>query len=371
MKKIKRNILLNPGPATTTDTVKYAQVVPDICPREKEFGDIVRELTRDLVKIVHGEDNYDCILFGGSGTSGVEAVISSVVPADKKILVVSNGAYGTRMAAIAASYGIGTINYRIPYGDYPDIAAVEELISQNRNSISHMGIVHHETTTGMLNPVEDFLALARRYGIELIVDTISSYAGIPIDLRINDYDYIVSTANKNIQGMAGVSFVICKNSLLNGRAPAGRSYYLNLYQQYAFLKNSGQMQFTPPVQVIYALYQAVKEYFLEGAENRFKRYRENWQILINGLLEMGFKLLLPLEHQSGLLTAILDPQDKNYHFNEMHDYLYHRGYTIYPGKGAKESTFRIANIGEIYSTDIKDFLNNLKSYLNQYDIRYF
>lgn len=372
LKNIKRNILLNPGPATTTDSVKYSLVVPDICPRERGFGQIVEKNLVDLVKIVNGEKNYKCVIFSGSGTASVDATINSVVPEAGKILVVSNGAYGIRMTEIAESYGINVVRYEIPYGDYPDIDKVEKLLIENKNELTHLGIVHHETTTGMLNPIEDYLKLARKYNLEIIVDTISSYAGIPINLEETDYDYIMSTSNKNIQGMAGLSFVICKgDSLKRLKSIPKRSYYLNLYQQYEFFRKYKQMQFTPPVQVFYALRQAIKEYFDEGGGKRYKRYCENWQALVDGLTKIGFKLLLPMGQQSKLLTAVLEPGDKNYSFNEMHDYLFERDFTIYPGKGAKEATFRIANIGEIYKSDIESFLEVLKEYINKLNIKKF
>lgn len=372
MDKIKRSILLNPGPATTTDSVKHSLVVPDICPREKEFGQLVEGVLVDLVRIVNGEKNYKCVIFGGSGTAAVDATINSVISSDGKILVVSNGAYGSRMIKIAESYGIDVVKYDIPYGDYPDVDEVEQLILRNQDELTHLGIIHHETTTGMLNPIADFLELTRKYNLQIIVDTISSYAGIPIDLEKTDYDYIISTSNKNIQGMAGLSFVICKeDSLLSIKNVCKRSYYLNLLQQYEFFKNSKQMQFTPPVQIFYALKQAIKEFFEEGGDNRYSRYCQSWETLIAGLKEIGFRLLLPENQQSKLLTAIIEPSDPKYDFNQMHDYLIERNFTIYPGKRAKVATFRIANIGEIDKTDIDNFLCSLKDYINEYKIQSF
>lgn len=373
MKPIKRNILLNPGPATTTDSVKYAMVVPDICPREKAFGRLVEDVLEELVQVVNGRGRYRTVIFAGSGTAAVDAVINSVIPEDKSLLVVSNGAYGTRMIEIATSYGIPVVNYEIEYGDYPVIKDVEELLKQHKGNISHLGIVHHETTTGMLNPIQDCLELSRRYGIEIIVDTISSYAGIPIDLVDTDYDYIISTSNKNIQGMAGLSFAICKKKLIESRPPhtPTRSYYLNLYQQYRFFEQHKQIQFTPPVQIFYALKQALDEYFSEGGKNRYLRYCANWQVLVDGLMDLGFQLLLPMDQQSKLLTAVLEPTDTHYQFDQMHDFLLARDFTIYPGKGAKKSTFRIANIGQIFKRDIIEFLKALAQYLVTHNIKKF
>lgn len=361
---LKRNILLNPGPATTSDTVKQAMVVSDICPREKEFGDIMESIRQDLVKVVHGGDDYVAILFTSSGTGAVEAAVSSVIPFGKKFLVIDNGAYGTRMASIARTFKIDVVDYKIPYGDYPDLKEIEKILAADRN-ISHVGMIHHETTTGMLNPVREISELAHRHGAEMIVDTISSYAGMPLNIKEYNLEFISSTSNKCIQGMPGLAFVIARKESLNKLEPNRRSFYLDLLSQHIYFEKTRQTQFTPPVQVIYALRKAIDEYFIETEEGRSKRYRENWQLLYDGVLKIGFKPLLPLEQESKILTAFCEPQDSNYSFDTMHDYLYERGFTIYPGKGAKKDTFRLSILGDLYPNDIKDFLVVLENYVNE------
>jgi 2-aminoethylphosphonate-pyruvate transaminase len=258
---IKRNILLNPGPATTTDTVKMAQVVPDICPREQEFVDVIDEVRQGLLDVVGADDYYTCVLFAGSGTAVMDAVINSVVPPNKKIMVINNGAYGERMVKIARAYGIGCVNLKAPWTQSPDLKHVEKAIKGDPE-ISHVAMVHHETTTGLLNPLKEVGWIANSLGRIFIADTISSFAGIPINIKNDHIDYLMSTSNKCIQGMAGVSFVICKKSEIEKTANyLPRSFYLSLYQQYKYFEEHGEMQFTPPVQVIYALRQAIKEYF--------------------------------------------------------------------------------------------------------------
>jgi len=157
MKQVTRKILLNPGPATTTDSVKQAMVVEDICPREKEFGKLLDSIKEDLVKVVHGEEAYIAALFTASGTGGLEAAITSAVPKNKKILIIDNGAYGARMANIATTFGIEAVIYKVAYGDYPDVSHIENLLKTDKD-ISHLAVVHHETTTGMLNPVQEIMA---------------------------------------------------------------------------------------------------------------------------------------------------------------------------------------------------------------------
>ena len=347
-------------------------VVPDICPREKTFGNLITDISEKLIKIVKGEKKYQCVLFAGSGTAAVDACINSVIPENKKILIISNGKYGDRMIEISEAYGIEIVKYKIPYGNFPDVNDIEKVLLENVEAVSHIGIVHHETSTGMLNPIEDVLKLSKKYDKEIIVDTISSYAGIPISLQKNEYDYIIATSSKSVQGMSGISFIIFKKSKLEKLENIKkRSYYLNLYQQYDFFVEKNQMQFTPPVQVFYALRQAIEEYFLEGGENRNKRYCENWETLVLGLKKLKFKFLLPEYQQSKLLTAVIEPKDVNYSFETMHDYFSEKGFTIYSGIGATKPNFRVSNIGEVFKLDIENFLKKMKKYLDVYNIKKF
>ncbi|MEQ8361612.1 MAG: 2-aminoethylphosphonate--pyruvate transaminase [Cyclobacteriaceae bacterium] len=362
MKNISRKILLNPGPATTTQTVKEAMVVEDICPREKEFGKMLDSIKDDLVKVVHGEATHHAVMFTASGTGGLEAAITSAVPKGKKLLVVENGAYGTRMVKLAETFGVAVVRYQIDYGDYPNISQLETLLKNNKE-VSHLAVVHHETTTGMLNPVQKVCDLAHQHGVEVIVDCMSSYAGIPIDITQWDAEYLISSSNKCIQGMPGLVFVIFKKKLLEKIKDTKRSFYFDIYNQYTGFEKTGQMQFTPPVQVAYALRTAIDEYFTETEMGRWNRYEENYNTLYSGLASLGFEFLLPDDQQSKILLAIKEPALPKYSFEAMHDYLYDHGFTIYPGKGAKEATFRLSVLGDLHKKDIEDFLKCLEEYL--------
>jgi aspartate aminotransferase-like enzyme len=191
----------------------------------------------------------------------------------------------------------------------------------------------------------------------------SSYAGLEIDQQQWKAEYIISSSNKCIQGMAGLSFVIFKKTLLDKIKGNARSFYFDLYEQYSGFQKSGQMQFTPPVQVVYALRKAIDEFFIETQEGRLTRYRQNYESLYNGLEKIGFRFLLPDEQQSGILLAVLEPSNSEYSFDAMHDSLYQRNYTIYPGKGAKEATFRLSVLGDLHNRDIEGFLTTLSEYL--------
>lgn len=355
----KPMVLLNPGPANTTDTVKRAMTRPDICPREKEFGDVLYWVRDALTRVVHDGDRYTSVLFTGSGTAAVEAAVASTVPADGKLLVIDNGAYGKRIAQIAAAYGIPHEIEEFEVGAVVDPERVARHLS--RAGFSHVAVIHHETSTGVLNPVERIGAICRERGSTLIVDAMSSYAGIPIDVEAMGADYLVSSSNKCIQGMAGLGFVVCRRDALDALRPIpGRSFYLSLAGQHRFLQREGQMQFTPPVQVVYALEQALREYFAEGGENRHARYVANWEVLDSGMRELGFRRLLPEAILSRILTAYIEPHHPNYSFERMHDSLYAKGFTIYPGKGARLDTFRLANMGNVCTDDMRDFLTAMR-----------
>ncbi|MBC7429264.1 MAG: 2-aminoethylphosphonate--pyruvate transaminase [Bacteriovorax sp.] len=363
MKTVKRNVLLNPGPATTTDTVKNAMVVPDICPRELEFGELTLSVRDDLIKIAHGEKNHTCVMITSSGTGGVEACLTSVVPMDKKVLIINNGAYGERMQAICDAYGIKHVDMNISAGLPVDLDALEKLIQVHKTVLSHVAFIHHETTVGILNPLKEICHMSHKYNLENIVDAMSSFAGMDINVERDQVDYLVSSSNKCIQGIAGISFVIARLVNLKMTAPIKRNFYFNLLANYEYLNKNKQFLFTPPVQTLYALRQAVTEYFDEGAENRFKRYSSMYEIMKKRVKELGFEFLVEEKYHAKLLTAILDPKSLNYSFNEMHDYLIERGFTIYPGKVGSINTFRLSNIGEIYPADIEAFLIVFEEYL--------
>ena len=321
-------------------------------------------ISKDLVKIAGGDDeDYVCVLFGGSGTAGMDAVISSATPPRKRILIINNGAYGERMISIARAYSIAPVVLTYDWTELPDVEEVESVLRKDPE-IACVAMVHHETTTGLLNPVSEVGEIARKHDRVFIVDAISSFAGIPIDMRKSGIDFMMSTSNKCIQGMAGVCFVICnKRELEKLKDYPKRSFYLDLYSQYDFFIRKRQTQFTPPVQTIYALRKAIDEFFQEGAENRHRRYRKNWETLRNGLMDMGLKVLLRPAQEANLLITILYPEDPNFDFTMMHDKLLAKGYTIYPGKVGKLDSFRLAVLGAIDHNDITNFLGELRSTL--------
>jgi len=353
---VKRNVLLNPGPATTTDTVKYAQVVPDICPREKEFGDILRAMKEDVVRIVHGDpEEFTAVFFCGSGTINIDATVSSLLPDGKKILVINNGSYSARAVEVCLYYGLPYIDLEFGVTDVPDLCVIEKVLKTDPD-IAVVYACHHETGTGLLNPVREIGALAHEYGKVFVVDTTSTYAMRPINIEEDNIDFLMSSAQKGLMAVTGLSFVVGRKSLLEeSKDYPKRSYYCNLYTQYDFFERQGEMHFTPPVQAVYAARQAIKEYWEEGEADKWSRHRRVWQALVNGVTDLGFSLLLPEEKQAGLGVAVLFPSDPNWCFEKIHDYCYERGFTIYPGKVSNLPTFRLCSLGAIDVPDIEDF----------------
>jgi len=367
---VKRNVLLNPGPATTTDTVKYAQVVPDICPREKEFADVITEIRKELVKIVHGDPEvWDAVVYTGSGTLCEDVCVSSVVPDGKKICVLNNGAYGQRMCDQARYYHIPLVEIKAPKHTRPNLAELEKVLKEDKD-IAVVAIVHHETTTGLLNDMRAIGKICHDNGVLLVADTVSSYAGIPIDVNKDNIDFLMGTSNKCIQGMAGAAWVIGRRSEIEKtKNYTTRSYYTNLYRQYEYFQRTGEMNFTPPVQVLYSLKQAIKEYWEEGEQGRWDRYTKSWKTIEDNVHKLGFKTKINPEDSGHLVVTVMYPDDPNFNFNEMHDYCYERGFTIYPGKIAGEGCFRLCCLGAIDYRDIEDFFVVFKEYLAQAGVK--
>lgn len=366
---MKRNVLLNPGPATTTDTVKMAQVVPDICPREKEFVAVMREVEAGLLKIVHGDpEKFAAVLFCGSGTINMDVCLNSLVPENKKALIINNGAYSSRAVEICEHYHIPHVNLRLPLDEQADLCKVEAILAADPD-ISLVYTTHNETGTGLLNPIREIGAVVHRYHALFVVDTTSTYAMRPIDMEKDNLDFCMASAQKGIMGMTGLSYIIGRKDAIeeSGKYPT-RSYYCNLYMQYAYAKAHGEMHFTPPVQVIYAARQALTEYFQEGEQAKWERHLGVFHALYDGLTELGFKMYIPKEISAGLVVSALYPDDENWDFTKIHDFCYERGFTIYPGKVEKMGMFRLCALGAIGLEDINAFFKVFRESLEVYHI---
>lgn len=369
MQSIKRNILLNPGPATTTDTVKMAQVVPDICPREQEFASMMKGLREDLLKVVHADPKkYTSVLFCGSGTINIDVTLNSLLPEGGKVLVVNNGAYSSRAAEVCEYYGLPHINLKFPVDALPDLTLVEKTLEENPE-IALVYTTHNETGTGILNPIREIGALAHKHNAIFVVDTTSTYAMRPIDIEKDNIDFCMASAQKGLMAMAGLSFIVGNKAVIEAsKNYPKRSYYCNLYLQYEYFEKTGEMHFTPPVQTIYATIQALKEYFAEGEMAKWERHKRVFEAIHKGLDELGFQDVIKREWQAGLVVSVKYPNDSNWDFTKIHDYCYERGFTIYPGKISTTNTFRLCSLGAIDVEDIEAFFKVFREALNHYNI---
>lgn len=363
---IKRNILLNPGPATTTDTVKMAQVVPDICPREKEFAGMMKELRSDLLKVAHGvAGKHTAVLFCGSGTINIDICLNSLLPTGKKVLVINNGAYSTRAVEVCRYYGLPHTDLQFSVYERPDLNVVEHILKTD-SDIALVYTTHHETGTGLLNPIREIGEIAHCYGATFVVDTTSSLGMIPFDMEKDNVDFCMASAQKGLMAMTGLSFIIGNEEIIKrSKDYPTRSYYCNLYLQYDYFEKTGEMHFTPPVQTVYATRQALKEYFAEGEENKFARHRKVFEAIHKGVADLGLQCVIKREWQSGLVVSVLYPDDPNFCFEKVHDYCYERGFTIYPGKISTTNTFRLCALGAIEVEDIESFFKIFKEAIIQ------
>ena len=360
-KTITRKILLNPGPTTTSQRVKEAQIVEDICPREHEFGQVMQDINNGLLEIGNAQESHRVALFSASGTGAMEAALISALGKDDHALIITNGAYGFRMKAICEEYGIHHSTL-FEFGDYPDLGMLRQELSTKK--YSHLIMVHHETSTGMMNPLEGVAILCKDLNIRLIIDAMSSYGANPIDLSRLGIDYIFSSSNKGIHGFAGLSYVIFHKDRTEDLQRNGRGFYFDVFKQWENLQKKNQLRFTPPVQVCYSFLEAINETLEEGVENRWKRYQKNWQILLDGFEKLDFQFFLPYDQQSKILLAINLDSRTDLNFDHFHDHLYEHGVTIYPGVIPESKTFRVSVIGDLYPEDMEYVMKKVTDYFD-------
>ncbi|MCG8637065.1 MAG: 2-aminoethylphosphonate--pyruvate transaminase [Desulfobacterales bacterium] len=346
-------ILLTPGPLSTTPSVKAA-MLRDWCTWDDDYNRIVEHIRNRLTGLAATAPGYTSVLMQGSGTFSVEACLTTAVPDSGKLLVLANGAYGRRIAAIAQRQGIACIVHDSGDLARPDTARLTAALETDP-SISHVAVVHCETTTGMLNPVGPIGRIVREFNRTYIVDAMSSFGGIPMDMDSLHIDYLVSSANKCIQGVPGFGFVIAKQSVLEQTEGNSRSLSLDLFDQWQTMeKGRGKWRFTSPTHVVRAFARALEELEAEGGvDKRFDRYSANNRYLVTRMEEMGFIPLLPERFRSPVITAFLSPDHPAYEFREFYTRLKEKKFVIYPGKVTEADTFRIGNIGDIHARDME------------------
>lgn len=356
-----KTLLFNPGPTNVSKNVRNAIKTKDICHREKEFGEVVLRINKNLLTLLNGKGTHESIMFVASGTGVNEAMISGI---HGKVLLIKNGKYSDRLEKIINRYHIPINVYEIEPYEEIDFNQLSKILNKDKK-ITHMMLVFHETTTGVLLPLRKIGELAKQYKKILIVDGISAIGGHPFSLKKDNVAFATITANKCIQGFPGVSFVLARKEELMQLKDKSRNFYFDLYDEWKS-QQMGVLRFTANVQVIYAVDEALKEFLEEGYDNRVKRYKELSKQMRDGLKKLGFEFIIVSNEklQSNILTAIKIPDWMNYW--RVHDKLKKRGITIYSGdKLIDNGTFRIATLGAITSNDVECFLKNFKEVLEE------
>ncbi|MCF5766654.1 2-aminoethylphosphonate--pyruvate transaminase [Aeromonas veronii] len=358
-------LLLTPGPLSTTATVRAA-MLQDSCTWDADYNQgVVEPIRRELVRLATGpeyESDYSAVLLQGSGSYVVESVLGSAIGIDECLLIINNGAYGARMGEMGRCLGLR--HHELDCGETtrPEPAAIEAMLARHPE-ITHLAMVHCETTTGMLNPLDEVAELCQRRGIRLIVDAMSSFGGIPIDMGRLGIEFLISSANKCIQGVPGFGFVIARRAALAACAGRARSVSLDLHAQWQTMEQQGgKWRFTSPTHTVLAFAQALRELDEEGGiEARHQRYSENQRTLVAGMAALGFAPLLPEQWQSPIITAFYSPAHPDYRFADFYQRLKAQGFVIYPGKVSKADCFRIGNIGDVTPERVRDLLAAMAS----------
>ena len=361
-------LLFTPGPLTTSLSVKQS-MLHDAGSWHFEFNAKVKWVRDEILRIagLSREAGWETILMQGSGTFGVEATFATCVPPEGKVAVLANGAYGERMALMLQRLRIEHVVLRAPENMPNDLGALDRTLAADR-AITHVAIVHCETTTGILNPLEEAGRIVRRHGRRYVVDAMSSFGALPIDFTTG-IEYLVSSANKCIEGVPGFSFVICRREALLACDGYARSLSLDLLGQFKGFEKNGQFRYTPPTHSILAFEQALKELEQEGGvAARGARYRQNQEALVNGMKELGFRTYLDSRVQSCVITSFCFLDHPGFAFDEFYRRLSDKGFIIYPGKISQAETFRIGTIGRIFPSDIEALLSAIRSALREMEI---
>ncbi|EIW18900.1 MULTISPECIES: 2-aminoethylphosphonate--pyruvate transaminase [Pelosinus] len=354
--------LLTPGPLTTTSGVKK-EMLFDRCTWDDEYKNITQKIRGQLLEIAAAAPNaYTAVLMQGSGSFGVEAVLMTCISKEEKCLIIINGAYGERIASMAKCIGTNHVVYRVQYDMIPNANDIKNIL-ENDVGITHIAMVHCETTTGILNPIQDIADISKAYGKTLIVDAMSSFGGIEMNIQDLGIDYLISSANKCIQGVPGFCFVVAKREKLLKCRGNARCLSLDLYEQWKHMDQDGKWRYTSPTHVVAAFSKALDELAEEGGVfARSKRYESNNRLLRGKLKEIGIVSYIKEAFQSPIITTFRFPTE-DFDFNTFYHHAKERGFVLYPGKLTDVDTFRIGNIGEIHKQDILQLCNIIEEYV--------
>jgi len=363
-------ILLTPGPLTTTRATKEAMLV-DWGSWDGAFNDLTASVCRDIVSIANGGDSHVCVPLQGSGTFSVEAALGTLVPKTGKVLVPNNGAYCQRIVRILGYLGRASVVLDIPEDQPADPALIDAALLAD-TAITHVAQVHCETGTGILNPLPEIATVVEAHGRRLIVDAMSSFGAIPIDVQSMPMEALIAASGKCLEGVPGMGFVIARRDTLAAAAGQCHSLAMDLHDQWAYMQKTGQWRFTPPTHVVAALRAAIDQFLAEGGQPaRLARYAENCATLVSGMRRLGFGTFLDDAVQAPIIITFHAPDDPAYDFAQMYRRVRDKGFILYPGKLTSIETFRVGCIGAIESDAIRRAVAAIEEVLRAMGVRQF
>ena len=361
-------ILLTPGPLTTSLATKSA-MLRDWGSWDAAFNAVTAQVRAKLTDIVHAAGTHVCVPMQGSGTFSVEAAVNTLVPRDGHVLVLINGAYGKRFARLATMMGRNVTTFETA-DDVPTTADDVERLLTRDGSITHVGLIHCETSTGIENPLCAIAAIVARHAKSLIVDAMSSFGALPIDARTTPFDALIGASGKCVEGPPGMGFVFVRNEVLERSAGNSTSLALDLHDQWAYMEKTTQWRFTPPTHVVVALNAALDQFIAEGGQPaRLARYTANFEALVAGMRELGLRAFLPTTIQAPIIVTFHAPADAKYTFKEFYDRVRDKGFILYPGKLTQVETFRVGCIGAIGPAEMRHAVNAMRDTLAEMGIR--
>lgn len=361
-------ILLTPGPLTTSLATKAA-MLRDWGSWDAAFNSVTARVRAKLTDVVHAADTHVCVPMQGSGTFSVEAAVNTIVPRDGHVLVLINGAYGKRLARLTELMGRRTTTFETA-DDVPTTAEDVDRLLASDASITHVGLIHCETSTGIENPLREIAAVVARHGKSLVVDAMSSFGALPIDARTTPFDALIAASGKCVEGPPGMGFVFVRKSVLERCAGNSSSLALDLHDQWTYMERTTQWRFTPPTHVVVALDAALDQYVAEGGQPaRLARYAANYEALMAGMRELGFRSFLPPAIQAPIIVTFHAPEDTKYAFKPFYDRVRDKGFILYPGKLTQVETFRVGCIGAIGPAEMRHAVNAVRDTLAEMGIR--
>jgi 2-aminoethylphosphonate-pyruvate transaminase len=361
-------ILLTPGPLTTSLQTKAA-MLRDWGSWDSNFNTVTSEVRDKLLDVIDSDGAHVCVPMQGSGTFAVEAAVNTLVPRDGHVLVLINGAYGKRMAKLTQMMGRKLSVFETPEDVRTTAEDVERLLARDP-SITHVGLIHCETSTGILNPLPDIAATVARHGKSLIVDAMSSFGALPIDARTTPFDALIGASGKCVEGPPGMGFVFVRRLALEQCGGRSTSLALDLHDQWTYMEKTTQWRFTPPTHVVVALNAALDQFAAEGGQPaRLTRYSRNCETLVKGMAELGFRPFLDAAIQAPIIVTFHAPPDTRYTFREFYDRVRDKGFILYPGKLTQVETFRVGCIGAIGPDEMRHAVNAIRDTIDEMGIR--